>query len=811
LNSARHERLGGSAPGGNHPVAQFIRKLLGVWGAWWQHRVSLGISLLVTLLALAIYLTTFVGERPTPIFDFINRLEMSTLDTRFQLRGAAHPDPRIVIVDVDQRSQEVLGRWPFPRNVFAEMLDALRGDGARVAVFDISFTEPDKTAQPLRAIRAQLEAQRKNGQRVSQQLLAEIKAEEQRYNYDEQFAQAIERFGNVVLGNFFFYTPADVKGISPATLDRYANLLAYFPYPQVRPTSSAHGRQSYLKVIENYQDLGMVPLGAQANTKVLTDALASRGATGFFNIQPDPDGVVRRALLALPYGRDPNRAYWDMYASIDVQAIRYYLGLSDNQVALDFGATGVAGLEFGPSLVVHPDSVARLMINYQGPMNSYKHVSIADVVNKSFPPGTFKGKIVLVGATATGIGDLRTTPYGGVDYPGVEIHANIIDTILNKKFLLHGANQAVVDLALILFFGIPLGIWLALSRPRWMVVAPLLLLAAFVVVNYFAFLRGWWLNFTVPAATLVANTGFVALYRVLVEEREKRKVRGAFQQYLSPEVIRILLQSPELVQPRKTEVTVMFSDVRDFTSISEKLDAQDLALLLNGYLTEMTKVLFRHRGTLDKYIGDAVMAFWGAPFEQPEHAREACSAALAMLEKLKDLQVHWRTRGQPVLRVGFGISTGAASVGNMGSSLRYGYTAMGDVVNLASRLEGLNKEYGTQIVLGETTYAEAANHEFLFRELDLIRVKGKKKPVAIYELLAGRDGAEELTELAKTFSEGLGCYRRRAWAEGIACFEKILARWPVDGPSRIFLARCQAYLSEAPPPDWDGVYVMTHK
>jgi adenylate cyclase len=811
LNSARHERLRGDAPGGDHPGAEFIRKLLVVGRAWWRHRVSLGISLVVTLLALGVYLTTFVGERPTPIFNFIDRLELSSLDTRFQLRGAARPDPRIVIVDIDQRSQEVLGRWPFPRKVFARMLDVLQEDGARVAVFDISFTEPDETAQPLRAIQAELETRRKNGQAVSQGLLAEIQAQEQRYDYDQQFAQAIARFGNVVLGNFFFYTRADVKGITPATLDHYANLLAYFPYPQVRPTRSAHGRQSYLNLIENYQDLGMVPLGAQANTEVLTDALASRGATGFYNIQPDPDGVVRHALLALPYGRDPNRAYWDLYASIDVQAIRFYLGLSDSQVALDFGATGVAGLEFGPSLIVHPDSVARLMINYQGPMNSYKYVSIADVVNKDFPPGTFKGKLVLVGATATGIGDLRTTPYGGVDYPGVEIHANIIDTILNKKFLLHGADQAAVDLGCIFLFGIPLGMWLALSRPRLIVIAPLLLLVTFVVVNYFAFLRGWWLNFTVPAATLVANTGFVALYRVLVEEREKRKVRGAFQQYLSPEVIRILLQSPELVEPRKTEVSVMFSDVRDFTSISEKLDAQDLALLLNGYLTEMTKVLFRYRGTLDKYIGDAVMAFWGAPFEQPEHAREACGAALAMLEKLRDLQEQWRDRGQPVLRVGFGISTGAASVGNMGSSLRYGYTAMGDVVNLASRLEGLNKEYGTQIVVGETTYAEAANHEFLFRELDLIRVKGKKKPVAIYQLLAGRDGAEELAELAEIFSAGLDCYRRRAWADAIACFEKILARWPDDGPSQVFLARCQAYLSEAPPADWDGVFVMKHK
>jgi adenylate cyclase len=770
------------------------------------------ISLVVTLLGLGIYLATFVGERPTPLFEFIDRLELSTLDTRFRLRGTDHPDPRIVIVAIDQRSQDLLGRWPFPRNVFARMLDVLREDGARVAAFDVTFQEPDEAAQPFREVHAELEAQLKKGQPVSPQVLAEIVEQEKRHDYDQQFAQAIKRFGNVVLGNFFFYTPADIQGMTPAMLDRYANLLAYFPYPQVRPTSTAHGAKSYLKLIQNYQDLGALPLGAQANTEVLTEAVSSRGATGFFNIPTDNDGVVRRALLALPYGRDPDRANWDLYPSLDAETIRFYLGLSDNQTVLNFGDTGVVSLQFGPSLTVRPDSIARLMINYQGPVGSYKYVSLADVVNKNFPPGTFKNKIVLVGATATGIGDLRTTPYGGVNYPGVEIHANIIDTILNKKFLLHGADQVLVDLLCIFILGIPLGMWLALSRPRTMAVAPSLLLVAFILLNYFAFKKGWWLNFTIPAATLVANTGLVALYRVLVEEREKRKVEGAFQQYLSPDVIRILLRNPEMVQPRKTEVSVLFCDVRDFTSISEQLDAQELALLLNGYLTEMTKVLFHHRGTLDKYIGDALMALWGAPFKQPEHASEACHAALAMKQRVQELQEHWRAQGQPLLQVGFGISTGVASVGNMGSSLRYGYTAMGDVVNLASRLEGLNKEYHTQIIVNESTYSAASSDgKLIFRDLDLIRVKGKHKPVGIYELLDLRDGNEERAELAAMFAEALGCYRSCNWTDAIQRFVKIMSRWPEDGPSQVFLERCLAYVIEGPPPNWDGVYTMRHK
>src|ERR1700681_2179611 len=332
-----------------------------------------------------------------------------------------------------------------------------------------------------------------------------------------------------------------------------------------------------------------------------------------------------------------------------------------------------------------------MMINYEGDVNTYPYVSIADVVNRKFAPGTIKGKIVLLGASATGIGDLRSTPYAGINYPGVEIHANVIDNILNRHFLHRGANQVAVDLLLILLFGVPLGMWLAPAQTR-SVLYGLLLLVPFGVGSWYAFLHGWWLNFIVPSGTLVANVGFVAVYRALVEEKEKRRVRGAFQQYLSAEVIRRLLETPDLVKPRKTEITVMFSDVRGFTTISEKLDAQELAALLNEYLTEMTQIVFRHNGTLDKYIGDAVMAFWGAPFESPGHATEGCHAALEMIARLAEMQKKWRSEGRPVLDIGVGLCTGVASVGNMGSTLRYGYTALGDTVKLSARIEGLNKE-----------------------------------------------------------------------------------------------------------------------
>jgi len=785
---------------------------------WWRHKGSLTISLVITIAAIALYYFTFLGEKPVPLFDFVTRLELDTLDTRFRLRGQIQPDPRIVIVDIDQHSQEVLGHWPFPRVNFASLVDVLREDGARVAAFDITFSKPDETARPLQVLYDQLTAEQQKGQPANPQLLARIARLQKEFDYDQEFAAAIQRFGRVVLGNYFLYTQADLRGVTAAELDRYANLVAFFPFPQVRPEPSARGEsgdETRLKLIQIYESHNLVPRGAEANTEVLTGAVASeRGGSGFFNVFTDADGVVRRPLLALPYGRDPDPTNWDMYASIDVQALRVYLGLSNDQTILNFGDGGVSSVEFGPKLVVHPDEVSRVMVNFHGPARTYRYVSFADVVEKKFASGTFKDKIVLIGASATGIGDLRVTPFGSLDFPGVEIHANLIDNMLNRGFLKRGVKQALTDLGWIFVFGIPLGMWLAVVQPRWLGLG-FLLVAPFAGVIYWAFLDGWWLNVTVPALfTLVPNVSLVGLYRVLIEEQEKRKVRGAFQQYVSPEVIRRLLSDPERVKPRKTDITVLFSDIRGFTSISESLDAQELAELLNGYLTQMTRIIFRHQGTLDKYIGDAVMAIWGAPFDEPGHATRCCEAAIDMLARLAEMQQEWRTRGKPVLDIGIGINTGIASVGNMGSSLRYGYTAMGDSVNLASRLEGLNKEYGTRIIISESTRAALENDRILLRELDLIQVKGKQLPVTIYEVLTAdiaTEAGKEYVELIELFGRGREAYKQRHWSIAKRIFDDLLRRWPNDGPSRVFLARSEEYLAQEPAADWDGVYVMKHK
>ena len=285
----------------------------------------------------------------------------------------------------------------------------------------------------------------------------------------------------------------------------------------------------------------------------------------------------------------------------------------------------------------------------------------------------------------------------------------------------------------------------------------------------------------------------------------------------SPEVIRRLLLNPQLVEPRKTDITVMFSDIRGFTTISEKLDAQELALFLNDYLSDMTRIVFDTQGTLDKYIGDAVMAFWGAPYEDPGHAARACTAALSMMRRVHELQKKWESEGKPKLDIGIGLNSGVASVGNMGSALRYGYTALGDAVNLSSRLEGLNKDYGTHILANESTFAAARDAGFLFRELDSIRVKGKLQPVTIYELVGRLSELQQdpafpdLQQCFVQFAAARQLYLHRQWPAAQQAFQSILDHWPNDGPSRMYWKRCQDYLFDEPPASWDGVFTMTHK
>ncbi|MGH9741148.1 MAG: CHASE2 domain-containing protein [Candidatus Acidiferrum sp.] len=461
--------------------------------SWWRHRVSFILSLCITLASLSVYYFVFLQEKRTPISELAERLELDTLDTRFRYRpaGFTSPDPRIVIVDIDQRAQEVLGRWPFSRAYFAKLLDILHEDGAKVAAFDITFSKPDQSAAPVRALAEEMEKRQKDGETVDPKLIAEVQQLATKYDADSQFAAAIKRFGPVILGNYFLFTRADLEGVSDATLQAYADQIAFFAYPPAHPLRPQFGKEDKLHLMEIFHGARLVPRGAEANLDELTSALSGDSSwTGFFNEPPDTDGVVRRATLLLPYGRSENPADWDLYPSLDVMAARALLGPAGQDANLFYGPVGITRIDFGKKLSLATDDLGQMLINYQGPWGTFRHYSIADVLQKTFTPGTFKGKLVLIGATATGIGDLRATPFGGTNYPGVEIHANAIDNILNDRFIKRGAKSALIDALLIFMFGIPLGIWMALVQPRWMWFGAGLLIPL-VAVDYGAFLHGW--------------------------------------------------------------------------------------------------------------------------------------------------------------------------------------------------------------------------------------------------------------------------------------------------------------------------------
>jgi adenylate cyclase len=354
---------------------------------------------------------------------------------------------------------------------------------------------------------------------------------------------------------------------------------------------------------------------------------------------------------------------------------------------------------------------------------------------------------------------------------------------------------------------------LSVAPPRRATAIILVSWSAFWVLACYLFVHlRLWIVIVLPSATLASNYLAIISYRFFFEERQKRKVRAAFTQYVPPALITQMLQHPELLRlgGEEKELTAMFADIRGFTTLSERLSPTALVELLNEYLSSMTSIIFKHWGTLDKYIGDAIMAFWGAPYPQTDHAVRACRAALEMLETLNKLQAKWEAEGRPHIAIGVGINTGPMVVGNMGSEKRFNFTIMGDNVNLASRLEGTNKQFGTRIIISESTYLKVHEH-YVARELDLIRVKGKLKPVKIYELLGLISEIETHRERVECFRQGLEKYRSGQWGSALETFEELTVAYPEDGPSHIFVKRCHDLLEQPPEGEWDGVYVMKTK
>jgi adenylate cyclase len=770
-------------------------------------KVDIALAIVVTLIGLALYAFVVTGGyHGRTLFSFLDNIEQRTLDARFRLRGTRPIDDRIAIIGIDEKTLQKVGAWPIPRNAYAKLVDQLSAGGASIVAFDVTFPTPEKNSATEALKR--LEAEIGTG---SPAVIEKIREIERTSDNDQILADSMKKANNVVLGHIFLGRDR-LQTADDKAADDYFNVLWGKPFPQIitRPEGAKLDTQAiWADVTQSGKDPWGIQFGIEPNIRLLAEAARSYG---FFNVIPDGDGTVRRAPFLLRY-QDK-----DFFPSLELQTLREYENIKDQSITAYIASDGFDSMELGPHrLKLARD--ARELINYAGPYHTYPHYSLADVIDGTVPASTFKSKIVFVGATAVGIGDLRITPFQEGDYMGVEIHANVIDNLLHsdergRAFLSRGFAEEMIDIIFILIFGIGMGVLFARLKPLYSTFSVVAAIAVFGLIAYFAFAHfGMWLYTVIPVGTLVVNYGAITSFRMVTEEREKRKIRKTFERYVSPGVIRLIEKDPKRYFKQggeSKELTIMFSDIRDFTRMSEGMTPDELVSFLNEYLGEMTDITFKRWGTLDKYIGDAVMAFWGSPYPQEDHAIRACSAALDMMSRLEELNLKWEAEGKRHFEIGIGVNTGVVSVGNMGSGHRFAWTVMGDPVNLASRLEGQNKEYHSKIIIGENTYREVKD-QFVCRDLDLIRVKGKLKPVKIYELLGWIKDQSRYADLLSRWSAAQAAYLQQDWNKSIALFEQLLATYPDDGPAHAFLKRAHEKRDEAPDPTWDGVFIAKSK
>ena len=701
---------------------------------------------------------------------FVSVLDAYLYDARLRVTMPDTVDDRVVVVDLDEKSLAEVGRWPWGRNTLAELVRRLIDD-YKVAVvgFDVVFAEPDESSG-LRVLE-EIGRQQLRGEPGYQRALQGLRSS---LNYDQLFADTL-RGRPVVLGYYFSsLTNAEKSGILP---------------PPVFAPGSFQGRP--VQVV-SWKGFG-------ANLQPLQEAAAS---AGHFNPLVDFDGNSRRVPLIVEHAG----AY---YEALSLAVVRTLLGHAKLQPGYPDKAGGMEWLEVigaEHTIKVPVDESVAALIPYRGRERSFPYLSAADVLKGRADGAQLAGRIVLIGTTAPGLMDLRSTPVGAT-YPGVEVHANLIAGILDGKIKEKPGYILGVEVLQILIFGGLLALLLPLLSPVRASLLTALVLVVTVVLNLVLWSSA---NLVLPLASGVLLTlllfGVNMSWGYFVESRSKRQFTELFGQYVPPELVDEMARDPEAysMDGRNAELTVLFSDVRGFTNISEGLEPQELAHLMNDYLGAMTAVIRKNRGTLDKYMGDAIMAFWGAPVADPENARHAVLTALAMQKELKKLVEPFRKRGWPELHIGVGVNTGMMTVGDMGSPVRKAYTVMGDAVNLGSRLESLTKQYGVGIIVGPRTREKLEG--IVFRELDKVRVKGKDEPVAIYEPLGlvGEVPAELMSQL-KLWQHALRLYRAQDWEQAELQLYNLTRQAPECRLYQVYLERIAAWRKDAPGANWDGV------
>jgi len=702
---------------------------------------------------------------------YLDEIDLRARDYRLVQRGVQPGSADILIVAVDDASLEQFGRWPWSRAVMAELIDRLADGEPGVIGFDIVQSE-STAKRDIELVRQRFAALDEGMWKELRGLLDQGAADE------ERLVEAVRRSGRTVLGYFFDF---DRQGA-----ENHAPLLPSYNIVQGSRGSSGEKR---------------VPLALVVKGNLPDLTAAARGA-GYFNFVPDDDGAYRRVPLTIRFAEQ-------MTLPLSLAMLQVYR--PQVPLALRFAEFGVETVRFGPDAIPVAED-GEMLINYRGPQKTFRHISAAEVLNGRLGPDVVRGKMVLVGVTATAVADIRVTPFDGT-FPGVEIHANVLDNILRRDFIMRPEWTRLAEAVLVFFLAVLLGILLHYTGGVVAALVATILLVVYLLLSQWALLSsGLLLSVIYPGLAVTLTYPAIALQQYVVVERKKRKTQEAFERYLNPSMARLVSEHPEMLAlgGDKRELTVLFSDIRGFTTFSEQLEPEVLVELLNTFLGEMTDIILGREGMLDKYIGDAIMAVWGAPLAQPDHAARACRAALAMASRLAILNQQWQLRGWPTVEIGVGLNTGAMVVGNMGSVRRLSYTVIGDNVNLGSRLEGLNKMYGTRIIASEATIA-AAGDAVVARELDRVRVKGRRLPVKIFEILAPAEERAAWVSVVEDFASGLAAYRQRQWSQAVTAFEAVLALRKDDGPAKHYLQRCHDMVANPPDAKWDGVTIMESK
>jgi adenylate cyclase len=710
---------------------------------------------------------------PSPFArNLIERLDHLGYDLQLRTRvftEQVKPQSPVAIIDIDDKSLQALGRWPWNRSQLGQLVDELHDQGAAVIAFDILFSEKQDN------ITDDVVETLKQKKVLTPTLEKELDQYETYFNEDQLFAESLKKIPSILaLG---FLPRAQTQNQLPKPI------LTLSPEEQASLAFiNAKGYISNIPIIQN----------------------AAIGG-GFINIYPDSDGIIRRAPLLIEY-------QGALYPALALQAVLSYLGESIQLIAPYYhDEKKLEGILIGNDAI--PTNIrGEAFIPFIGKSYTFPFYSAVDVMQHTLPKDALLGKILFIGTSATGLGDLHPTSIQ-TPYPGVEIQATMVNGLLKHHFSYQPEWTFGATFVVILILGLLSAFIFPYLGPRVLSFIILFFPAAILIINNWIWINtGLILSLILPTLMVLLIALLNIIYGYLFETRKREQLKEMFGQYVPARHIDEMLAAKGglALKGEDRDMSVLFADIRSFTTISEGLTAEQLVNLLNTFFTPMTEIIFKNNGTIDKYVGDLIMAFWGAPLKDKQHAQHAIQSALDMQKKVKDIQPILQKNNWPEIKIGIGINSGNMSVGDMGSQFRRNYTVLGDAVNLASRVESLSKFYGVDIIVTEFTQHNQLG--FIFRLLDRVRVKGKKTGVGIYEVIGTQDAlTPELKEELALYDKALTLYFAKNFSPAAEIMSQLHHQYPQRKIYSIYLQRIAEFQQQTPPPDWDGVFVHTEK